>query len=415
MLLNIPAATATQWTLQSSVAQAMSASPELKQSNAKIGSRNADLTLSTMWPDPSIELKIDNQMGRDDGSDNYSLSEITISQDIPLSRIKHQKRVAEAQLSAAMHLKSNDTLILQNRVSKIFYKLQFSLATYELSKKRVKLADRLNTSSAKNNNDTMIRYLTPLEKMRLGIISEKAHQEAAAAEGKLQETLTEFYKLLGINNNSNVTVPELLPVITIPKLNTLIELQIKHPLLSNQQQNLQAATSEVNLARSSAMKDPSISLNRLRENFSSGTEDVYGIMFNIEIPIHNRKNSKVSKANYNASQQRIELARLKRDLQINLNQSYTHLNHIINQASEYKKKVLKPATKILTLTDKGFITGELNILSLIDANNTYFESYTQYLDLIYQSWIELTEMNLYAGQFINLNTGLSDTNNTGVK
>lgn len=391
---------AATWTLKSSIAQAMASSPELKQSSAVIGARNADLELSEMWPDPSIELKVDNQIGLDEGTGDYGLSEITISQDIPLSRIKHQKSVAEANLSAAKHSQTNATLVLENRVAKVFYELQLASATFKLAEKRVKLADKLNATTIKNNQGTVVRYLSPLEKMRLSIIREKAHQAESAAEGKLLETLTEFYTLVGIDANSKVTVPELFPLKETPDSILLNKLQDKHPLLSSQQQNLQAATNEIDLARSTATSDPSISINRLSENFSSGTEEVYGIMLNLAIPIHDRKNTAVSKANYNASQQRIELARLKRGLQINLNRSLTHLHHIIEQASEFKKKVLKPSTIVLELSEKGFISGELNILSLVDANNTYFESRMEYLDLLYQSWAELADINMYAGKFV---------------
>jgi len=400
-------ANATQWTLQSSISQAMLLSPEIKKSTAEIGARSADVKLSSIWPDPNIEFKIDNNIGQDDGSGDYGLSEITISQDIPLSRIKHQKLVAEANLSAAMYSQSNATLQLQNRVARVFYELQLASATFELAIKRVKLADKLNASALKNNQGTVVRYLTPLEKMRLSIIREQAHQAESAAEGKLQEVLTEFYTIVGIDTSNRVSVPELLPLNSLPELDGLIESQNKHPLLSSQQQQLMAASNSVELARSSSMRDPSVSINKLRDNFSSGTEDVYGLMLNIEIPIHDRKSNAVSKANYAASQQRIELARLKRELQLNLKQSFTHLNHIIEQASEFKKKVLLPANKILQLSEKGFISGELNILSLVEANNTYFESQTHYLDLIYQAWTEHADIHLYAGQPL-INASLSE-------
>jgi len=416
ILINSSVANAAQqWTMQSSIAQAMSTSPELKKSSAEVAARNADLQLSSLWPDPSVELKVDNQVGLDVGSGDYELSEITISQDIPLSRIRHQKSVAEAHLSAAKHSQNNDTLLIENRVAKVFYELQLTSAAYELTEKRVQLADKLNASSVKNNQGSVVRYLSPLEKMRLSIIREKAHQSESAAEGKLQETLTEFYKLLGINPVDKINVPDLMPVSILPDLATLTQLQDRHPLLSSQQQNLQAATNEIDLVRSSTMKDPSISINRLRENFSSGTENVYGLMFNIEIPIHDRKSTAISKARYSASQQRIELGRLKRNLQINLKRSFTHLNHIIEQASEYEKNVLQPATKMLALSEKGFISGELNILSLIDANNTYFDSHMQYLDLIYQSWIELADINLYAGKFTSDNNPQATNNIQGVQ
>lgn len=393
---------ANAWTLESSIAQAVSISPELKQSAAFIGTRNVELKQSSLWPDPSLELKVDNQRGRDTGSGNYNLSEITFTQDIPLSRIKHQTSVAEARLSSAIYAQSKQMLILQNQVSKVFFELQLTSASFELARQRVALADKL--SQPKNKPGQLIRYLSPLEKMRLNIISEQARQAEAAAEGRHQEVLMNFNKLLGINAINEVKLPPLSAMTSIPDIGQLTHDLDKHPSISTQKKNLQAASNGVELARSSAIKDPSISLNRLRENFSSGTENVYGIMLNIQLPIHDRKTQAVSRANYNARLQRIELGKIKRDLQLNLKRSYTHLNHLIKQASEYKTKVLKPASKILDLSKKGFNSGELNILSLIDANNTYFDSHMQYLNLIYQSWLEVAEINLNAGKFITQGT-----------
>jgi len=391
---------AKHWTLQSSLTQAISASPELKQSAAEIGARSADLQLSDMWPDPSISLKLDNQVGLDMGSGDYALSEISISQGIPIARIKYQKTTAQAQLNSAMHAKKNTTLLLQNQVEKVFYELQHANAIYDLSVQRVKFANKYNEPENKKQLNNMVRYLSPLEKMRFSIISEKANQAEAAAEGKLREIRTQFYKLLVLDEEDNITVPELLPVAKVPRLNELGERQLDHPQLSTQKLTLQAAMSEIDVARNSVMKDPSISFSRLRENFSTGVENVYGLMVKVEIPIHDRKSSVVSKASYNASQQRIELGRLKLNLKMNLKRSFMHLNHVMDQALRYKEKVLIPAAKILKLSKQGFNSGELNILSLIDANNTYFESHMQYLDLIYQSRLELADVHLYTGYFI---------------
>ncbi len=399
-----PVANAMQWTLQSSINQAVSASPILSQFEDEIGVRNEEVMLSSMWPDPSVELKVDNQVGLDKGSGNYALSEITLSQDIPINRLKYQQLAAKARLNATQQEKKYAILRLQNRVAKIYHELQLAFSNFKLATKRVKLAEQLDPSIKKNKKGVIVRYLTPLEKMRLSIIAEKAHQSEIAAEAELQEVLTKFYKLLVLDANSKVSVLELQPIDSVPELDILLYLQSHHPLLSSQQQVLQAATNQIDVARSSALKDPSISINRLRENFSTGTESVYGIMLNVEIPIQSRKRSMVSKARYNASRQRIELGKLKRELKINLSRSISHLKLLIHQREEFNKRVLKPASAILKLSEKGFISGELNILSLIDANNMYFDAYMQYLDLIYQGQIELADINLYSGKFIKSNT-----------
>jgi outer membrane protein TolC len=55
---------------------------------------------------------------------------------------------------------------------------------------------------------------------------------------------------------------------------------------------------------------------------------------------------------------------------------------------------------MLALTDRGFTSGELSILSLVDANNTYFQAQLRYLELLYQAWTELADVKLYAGQMM---------------
>ena len=396
---------AQQWTLQSSVQQAIATSPELKKSIAELGARQADVNLSSLWPDPEIGFRVDNKMGQDDGAGGYDFTDITITQSIPMSRIKYQKEAADASMKAAHFSQQYQSLQVQNRVSKVFHQLQFASAKLVLAEKQLKLANELsgkgkNGSDKKVARDVVVRYLTPLEEMRLTIIREEARQAESSAEGYYKEALSEFVKLIGIDMNSVTGVSKLRLISDIPNLKQLYDLQNNHAQLSSQQQEVFAANHNINVARSSQSIDPSVGLSWQRDTLSTGRENVYAVMFNIQIPLSDRKNTAESKATYKASQQKIELQFLKRELKINLNRSYTYLNHVIEQAVEYKKKVLKPAGKMLELTNKGFRSGELNILSLVDANKTYFESQLTYLDLLYQARIELAEVKLYAGQLI---------------
>ncbi len=398
MVLATSQSAAQQWSLESSVEQAMSTSPELRQASAEIGARQEDTNLSGMWPDPEIGFRVDNKMGQDDGAGGYDLTDVVIRQSIPVSRIKHQESVAEASLKAAMFAYRYQSLQVQNRVSKVFHQLQFAAAELSLAEKQMKLADELYGQNKKKSQGIVVRYLTPLEKMRLTIIREEARQAAGSAEGKYKEVLSEFVKLVGIEMDAVSSVSELLPVTAIPAIEQLTELQNNHAQLSSQQQQVMAAKHEIDVAHSSQMIDPTIGLSWSKDTLSTGRSDIYGIMFNIQIPLSGRKNTAASKATYKASQQRIELQLLKRELKINLNKSFTHLNHVVKQAVDYKKKVLSPAGKMLELTNKGFTSGELNILSLVDANNTYFEARLAYLELLYQARVELADVKLFAGQ-----------------
>ena len=70
---------------------------------------------------------------------------------------------------------------------------------------------------------------------------------------------------------------------------------------------------------------------------------------------------------------------------------------MIEQAQHHKNKVLLPSSRMLELTSKGFISGELNMLTLLDAHNTYFAAQLRYNELLVQAWHELADMRLAAG------------------
>jgi len=395
----LPAA-AELWTLESSIRQAMATAPELKKSIAEIGARKEEIKLSGMWPDPSIELRVDNKLGKDDLRGGYDLTDVVISQPIPLSRTKYQRSVAEANLMATQYSREYQALLLQNRVANVFHRLQHASAVYGLEQKRLQFAGELERQSRKNAQGVIVRYLSPLETMRLKIIREEASQAATQAEAKYTETLSEFTRLLGIEVDSSANVTELQPVAHIPDIDSLLAALDTHAQLASQQQQLMAARHEVDVARSSQVADPTVSLIRTRDTFDTGRDDVYGIMINVQIPLHDRKSAAVGKANYRASEQRIELERIRRDLHINLKRSHTHLHHLVEQAEDYRSKVLAPADEMLELTRSGFTSGELNMLNLVDANNTYFEARLKYLELLHQAWNELADLRLYAGQLI---------------
>ena len=50
------------------------------------------------------------------------------------------------------------------------------------------------------------------------------------------------------------------------------------------------------------------------------------------------------------------------------------------------------------MTRKAYAAGEVEILALIDANNTYFDANERYLELLQEAWMEAAELRLAAGR-----------------
>lgn len=385
------------WTLNSSIERAYQYAPEIKLAENEREARQAAVENAAFWPNPTVDVRVDNKLGLDDGSGGYDVSDMGITQPIPLRRLKYQKDFAQAHVQVADHELAMQQLLLENAVAKDFHELQFAQAEYQLARERLTVASDLQSKSVKNKQGVIVRYMTPLEKMRLDIIKEEATQAESSTEGRYNEVLTRFEKRLNLDVTKAETVAGLEQMAALPDLNYFIEQQSTHASLAAQQQGILAARAEVEVAKSHQLNDPELRVSRSVDYFSQGEDEVYGLTLNVQIPLWNSKSPEVSRAEYNASQRHIEMQKELRELQIQVRQSYTHLGHLIHQAEHHRQKVLQPSAEMLRLTNKGFISGELNLLTLIDANNTYFDAQLRYSELMYQAWVEYADLRRAAG------------------
>jgi cobalt-zinc-cadmium efflux system outer membrane protein len=80
---------------------------------------------------------------------------------------------------------------------------------------------------------------------------------------------------------------------------------------------------------------------------------------------------------------------------------------LVEQGEHYRSHVFNPARMVFDLTRKAYAAGEVEILALIDANDTYFNAQERYLELLQEAWLEAAELRLAAG--ISLVTTTKDT------
>jgi outer membrane protein TolC len=87
----------------------------------------------------------------------------------------------------------------------------------------------------------------------------------------------------------------------------------------------------------------------------------------------------------------------QRDLESRLHQNHLHLNHLIGQADHYERALLKPSARLFELARRSFRAGEQNVLTLVDANSTWFEAQSRYNELLHDAWREAADLRLAAG------------------
>jgi cobalt-zinc-cadmium efflux system outer membrane protein len=385
-------APAQVWTLESSIERATTVAPELRAAEAEVAARAGELTQAGAWPNPTVELRTDEKLGIDDGRGGYSLNQVSITQPIPLRRLAHQRRAAEAGLESARAGQHHQRLQFETRTAQAFHALQLAAERQRLAEERLKFAEGLQPGT-----DRLVRYLSPLERARLDILRESAHQDVALAEGKWSEAVAQFRALLALSPDERHTTIPLTPVGTPAVLNLLHERLASHPALRAVQQTRTASHAAVDVARAQRFPDPTISVFREQDYLAGSRQDYTGFMLGVQIPLWNINGGSVARAVAEADKAEALLAVQQRDLESRLRQNHLHLEHLIEQAEHYRAHLLDPARQVLELTRKGFAAGEQNGLALVDASNTYFEAQARYLELLHDAWAEAAELRLAAG------------------
>jgi outer membrane protein, heavy metal efflux system len=384
------------WTLDKSVQYALERSPRVSASRAEVSSLEGALTQAGVWPNPELEISGSEKLGIEDGSGGSDFTEASISQPIPFGRLPRQQRETKARLAAGEHNLHYDMLLMEHEVSLRFHMLQLRATEYDLANKRLESAEQYQKND--KSEDPLVRYLAPLEKKRLDIVKAVASQKVASAEGEYNEALSGLVGLLNLSQTSVFHLTKLQPLKYPRKLEDLLTIQKdNHPAIIAARFRQEAANAGIALAQGEIFEDPILTYFRERDFIGESRQDVDGLTLSVVMPIWDLKKGSIKKARSHAKKAEHDLRAIEQMLEINLRQSHLHLGHLIEQAEHYHTEILVPAKEIFELTNQAFKVGEVNVLSLVDANNVYFESLERYQELLYESAIEAADLRLAAG------------------
>lgn len=384
------------WTLEASIRRATMVAPELRAAEAEVDARAGELTQAGAWPNPTIDLRADNRLGQEDGRGGTDLTQIMLSQPLPFQRLARQRTAAEANLESAHENRRYQQLLLEREVTRVFHALQTAVAKRQLAAERLRLAGSPG-AARKAGTDRLVRYLTPLERRRLEILNEEASQSVAAAGREQQMALINFRALLALPTGIRAEPAALLLPVAPASFDMLVRALEMHPVLVAAQKEAEAAQAGIAVAQSQRFADPTLNLFRDRDYIAGERRDVTGVGVSMQIPFWNTNSGTVAKARAEAGRAQARLEALKRDARSHLEQAYTQLFRLLEQTERLRTNLLEPSREVFTLTRRGFAAGELNVLTLVDASNTYFDALSRHLELQQESARAAAELRLASG------------------
>lgn len=387
---------ATVWTLESAAKRGLEVAPETRVADAEVGIREGELKRDSAWPNPTVEVRADRKLGLDTGRGGTDVTQLALTQPLPVSRIARQRERAEANLAAAQANREVQRLQLQNQVARALYALQRAEAKYRLAEQRLDASQQYaQTGASGRGRDRLVRYLTPLDRQRLTILQESARQALAGAERERAEAAIGFRQLLALPPDTDVATAALAPPL---RFDVPDALPATHPALVAGERALEAARRGIDVARAGRFADPTISVFRERDVFGSEERGFYGVAFGVQVPLWNANRGEVARAAADANRIEAALQANRRDLETAFRDSRLRLARFTEQAEHYAASVLEPSRRFLDLTRRAFTAGEVGVLALLDANNSYFEASQGYLELLAEAGTAAADLRLALGQ-----------------
>lgn len=383
------------WSLEASIRRAVETAPEIRGAHSDVAAREGARRQAGAWPNPEIELRADDKMGRDDDRGGNDLTQLALRQPLPVSgRKRYQREMAGALVNSAQAENRYQLLLVEAEAAQRFHGLQLTAANLHLAKQRLQLADELQQVGRRRHQ---AGELAELERLRLDLIRESAQQVLDKAEGEFSEASSQFRAYLALAASAAGEPAPLVPYGPLPDLRSLQIALSEHPALSSANARVEAARANIDLARSERFPDPVLSVFRERDVLNGRRQNVTGVGIGFTVPLWDRRGGRIDEARAQVDQAQSAVQILERDLGGRLQQSHLHLSHLIAQGEHYRTKVFEPARRVFDLTRKAYAAGEVEILSLIDANTMYFDAQTRYLELLQEAWLEAAQVRLAAG------------------
>lgn len=385
-------------TLESAIHRALAVAPEIRAADAAVAARAGELRQARSWPNPTIEVRADDRLGREDGRGGRDITQLALSQPLPMRRLPRARRAAEAYLAAAEASRRFRRLTIERDTAAAFFAAQLAQTRLALARERLTQTDAY--PDGRQRRDPLNRYLTPFDRARLALLREEANQAVGTAAREHEKSLADLRARLALTPTADIELAAVTLPPAPPAFDLFASTVANHPAVTAAQRTQAGAVAGIELARAQRFADPTLNLFRERDLLNDARANVTGVGIGVQIPLWNLNRGPVARARAEVARTQAELDAQRREISLQLMRSRAELLRLREQAEQMRARLLEPAQKLHELARRSFQTGEVNVLALIDAASTYYDARGRYLELLAQAQLAAAELRLAAGESV---------------
>lgn len=393
-------------TLHQALALALSRHPELTALAGEERAREAAVRQTEFLPNPSLSAELEDLAGSGEfrGTDRMQTT-LQLSQPIELGgkRAARRRATSLARDLAGWDLEAKRSEI-SARVASAFVVLLSAQQQHTFAEEAVRLAERVTSVVSER---VRAGKVSPVEETKATIALtssrielDRSDQALQAARRGLASTWGNAVPRFGSAEGNMET---LLP---IPPLDQLIPRLADHPELARWEAEISQRRAVIDLERSRAFPDLTISGGIRR--FSETEDTAFIVGLSLPLPIFNRNQGGIAEARERETKGEAERQAAELRLVAALTEAHRALSTAHTEATILKETLLPRAQEAFEAVNEGYRLGKFGLLDVLDAQRTLFGSRAQYLRSLTEYHKSVADVEWLTGKRLDAARNASD-------
>ncbi len=365
--------------------------PQIKQLQYQIRAQEKQETLSFGLADPQISYM---REGIDNGDFSEQRWSVSQSLEFPLSSIYRNKQ--EKATTQSLQLKLQD---LQNQVKvevkTAYTQLAYALQSGNLAGERVQLFEDLSEAAQARAD---MGESSEIDAMQADLQLQEARNNQEITFKEIMNARYDLFQTIGLDPEDQTydigfTDTLSYKIVDIDQDEVMIQLE-DHPKLKQIQREVEATSFGKKLAKSTYL--PDLNLSYYRQDFGNDYE-FYGFEVGVSIPLWfmAKQSPEVQKANaiQNATEWKYEDFRLL--LKKQAEQTWHSYESAKNNIERFRENIQAKSYDLVQMTQKGYSLGELDLLTLLEAQRTYLRTQETYYQTLRDYYLTVINLERY--------------------
>ncbi|MDX1636507.1 MAG: TolC family protein [Balneolaceae bacterium] len=365
--------------------------PQLRQLEARIDAQKQQEILGLGLRDPRISYF---REGIGDGT--FSEQRWSVSQQLEFPLTSYYRLKSEQASTNALQLRMQGLqLQLKSDVKKAYTNLAYALQNVRLAEERVQLFRNLRRAAQARAD---IGESSEIDAMQASLQLNEAQNNLGMAKQVIMEARYELFQTIGLDpevQSYGITFPDTLQYVevNVDQEEVLNKLPA-HPKLQQIAGQQKSARYQTKVAKSSYL--PDLNFSYYRQDFG-GNYDFYGFEVGISLPLwfgaNQARQVEQSRAVYNeiGSQYHERELALKREAE---QAWHGYLNSRIN-ILRFRNTIRAESIELVRMTQQGYRMGELDLLTLLEAQRTYLRTQEAYYQTLRDYYLRIIELEQY--------------------